>query len=70
MKKPEEYLKDLFEEPFNLEEGSIDMDFLNIIKQVQDDTVDTIINLIRNDDKTTEGLIKKLKLHTLKTKQL
>ena len=35
MKKPEEYLKQLFEEPFNLEEGSIENDFLKVLKKAQ-----------------------------------
>ena len=35
MKKSEEYLKELFEEPFNLEEGSIENDFLKVLKKAQ-----------------------------------
>ena len=35
MKRAEEYLKQLFEEPFNLEEGGIEDDFLQIVKQIQ-----------------------------------
>ena len=35
MKKEEEYLKELFEEPFNLEEGSIENDFLKVLKKAQ-----------------------------------
>lgn len=35
MKKSEEYLKELFEEPFNLEEGSIENDFLKVLKKSQ-----------------------------------
>jgi len=39
MKKAEEYLKELFEEPFNLEEGFIEYDFLQIIKKAQEDAI-------------------------------
>ena len=35
MKKSKEYLKELFEEPFNLEEGSIESDFLKVLKKAQ-----------------------------------
>lgn len=35
MKKSEEYLNELFEEPFNLEEGSIENDFLKVLKKAQ-----------------------------------
>lgn len=35
MKKSEEYLKELFEEPFNLEEGSIENDFLKVLNKAQ-----------------------------------
>ena len=35
MKKSKEYLKELFEEPFNLEEGSIENDFLKVLKKAQ-----------------------------------
>ena len=35
MKKSEEYLKELFEEPFNLEEGSIENDFLKVLQKAQ-----------------------------------
>ena len=35
MKKSEEYLKELFEEPFNLEEGSIESDFLKVLNKAQ-----------------------------------
>ena len=39
MKKAEEYLKQLFQEPYNLEEGSIEYDFLQVIKEVQRDAI-------------------------------
>lgn len=39
MKNPKEYLKELFEEPFNLEEGSIEDDFLQVVKYIQIDTI-------------------------------
>ena len=39
MKRAEEYLKQLFEEPFNLEEGSIEDDFLQVAKQIQIDAI-------------------------------
>ena len=35
MKSSEDYLKELFEEPFNLEEGSIEYDFLKVLKKAQ-----------------------------------
>ena len=35
MKSSEDYLKELFEEPLNLEEGSIEYDFLKILKKAQ-----------------------------------
>ena len=35
MKPFEDYLKELFEEPFNLEEGSIEYDFLKVLKKAQ-----------------------------------
>lgn len=43
MKKPVEYLKDLFEEPYNLEESSIESDFLATIKQAQVDIIDLLL---------------------------
>ena len=39
MKKTEEYLEELFEEPFNLEEGNIEYDFYKIIKEAQEDAI-------------------------------
>lgn len=45
MKKPEEYLKGLFEEPYQLEdENSIDYDFLQVIKQAQIDAYNEAID--------------------------
>ena len=35
MKQAIEYLKELFEEPLNLEEGSIEYDFLKVLKKAQ-----------------------------------
>ena len=35
MKSSEDYLKELFEEPLNLEEGSIEYDFLKVLKKAQ-----------------------------------
>ena len=35
MKSSEDYLKELFEEPFNLEEGSIEYDFMKVLKKAQ-----------------------------------
>ena len=35
MKPFEDYLKELFEEPFNLEEGSIEYYFLKVLKKAQ-----------------------------------
>ena len=43
MKKAEEYLKQLFQEPYNLEEGSIEYDFLQVIKEVQIDAIKTTV---------------------------
>jgi hypothetical protein len=40
MKKAEQYLKQLFEEPFNLEESSIEDDFLQVIKQAKIDAIE------------------------------
>jgi hypothetical protein len=39
MKKAVEYLKELFEEPFDLSGNSIESDFLNVIKQAQEDAI-------------------------------
>ena len=41
MKNPQKYLKELFDEPFNLDEGSIEFEFLNIIKAAQFDAFRT-----------------------------
>lgn len=45
MKKPVKYLKELFEEPFNLEEGSIEYDFLQVIKQAQIDAIEKTVEI-------------------------
>lgn len=58
MKKPEEYLKELFDEPFNYEEGSIDLDFLNIIKRVQEDTVNHVIKTLSENWSTIQYSVK------------
>lgn len=41
MKNPQDYLKELFDEPFNLDEGNIELEFLNIIKAAQFDAFRT-----------------------------
>jgi adenylate kinase len=51
MKKAVEYLKDLFEEPLNLEEGGIEDDFLKVIKQVQLDVIDYVAERCANEAK-------------------
>lgn len=40
MKKPEEYLEDLFEAPLNLQEGFIEYEFYLAIKQAQIDAIE------------------------------
>ncbi len=50
MKRSKEYLKELFEEPFDLEdENSIDYDFLQVIRMAQEDAIrDTVQECARN----------------------
>ena len=44
MKKAEEYLKQLFEEPFDLtSENSIEYDFYQVIKQAQIDAIEETV---------------------------
>ena len=44
LKSAEEYLKELFEEPFELEDNnSIESDFYNIIKNAQKDAIEKTI---------------------------
>jgi hypothetical protein len=43
MKKPVEYLKELFEEPFDLDGNSIESDFLNVIIQAQEDAINSML---------------------------
>jgi len=52
MKKSKEYLKGLFEEPFNLEEGSIENDFLKVIKQVQIDSINETCKVCAKEAET------------------
>jgi hypothetical protein len=54
MKNPEEYLKELFQEPYNLKEGSIEYDFLQIIKKIQFDTANTVLESLRDKIKSNE----------------
>jgi len=39
MKQTIDYLKELFEEPFELIEGSIEKDFYNVIRAAQEDVI-------------------------------
>jgi len=43
MKKTIEYLKDLFEEPFQLDDDSIDSEFFDAIRQAQTDAIDATV---------------------------
>lgn len=45
IKKAENYLIYLFEEPYNLEEGSIEKGFLDVIKMVQLDSIEATVKL-------------------------
>lgn len=51
MKKPIEYLKELFEgEPFNIEdENSIEYDLLQVIKQAQLDIIEEVVKRCANN---------------------
>ena len=56
MRNPEEYLKELFQEPYNLKEGSIEYDFLQIIKKIQFDTANTVLESLGDKIKSNEGV--------------
>ena len=45
VKTAKEYLKDLFEEPIDLEKGGIEDNFLQIITQVQLDAIEATVKL-------------------------
>lgn len=51
MKKAVEYLGLLFEEPFDLEEGSIEYDFWKLIKLVQIEAIDTTCKVCASNAK-------------------
>lgn len=56
MKRAEEYLKELFEEPFELVEDSIEKDFYDIIKRVQEETIrETVTECVNNAGLLEDG---------------
>ena len=56
IKKAEEYLIYLFEEPYNLEEGSIEKDFLDVIKMAQLNAIEAAVKLCAENAETEEYL--------------
>lgn len=76
MKPLEDYLKELFEEPLNLEEGSIEYDFLKVLKKAQlEFAIDVLEEIFTNgcedidDNCSKDDLVKEyiVKIQELKT---
>ena len=55
MKKTVEYLKELFEEPFELEEDSIEKDFYIVIKAAQEDAIREAVEECSIQAKAVQG---------------